>query len=440
MPTKIYINYLNKDNDIYKSLLSKSNTLEQALQKIKSSKPVILQESSTTIKINIPEDFELSQSLYKLDNLQPLSIAKELKRKNTFLLVSLDTNYDTNYDTTSKYFNNCQYMMCNSELYDSSKFKKVFNLKTKKDELVNIDTPTITVQNKSILESQAKYLKKYKDTTNYYIDKPYFDGGYEYNPDYSLASSYHGKRYYSNKRSKKLNFGVEIETVVKKLPLIKDYYNNQKLNKKYSFVCENDGSIGHQNGIELVSDIIPYEARKLFFKKTQAFVFDKLGASTEERSECGGHITISTPLLSSDEICHQIGAYSSLLAGMYPSRVTGQYSKMSYLITPTKYNWLKKRDDEQVEIRLFPMITSVATLQWRIDLIKFILFSSPTNIFKHLRKIYTQESLQKTLEKGKNTSASLTMLVEHPDTLVKNLGNLQKLTQLNNKNKSNLTD
>lgn len=433
MPTKIYINYLNRENTVYKSILSKSNTLEQALQKIKPSKPVILQESSTTIKINIPEDFELSQSLYRLDNLQPLSIAKELKRKNTFLLVSLDTNYDTNYNTTSKYFNNCQYMVCNSELYNSSKFKKIFNLKTKKDELVSIDTPTITVQDKGILESQAKYLKKYKDTTNYYIDKPYFEGGYEYNPSYSLANSYHGKRYYSDKRSKKLNFGVEIETVVEKLPLIKEYHNNQKLNKKYSFVCESDSSISHRNGIELISDIIPYENRKQFFKKTQAFVFDKLGASTQERSECGGHITISTPLLNSDEICHKLGAYSSLLAGMYPSRVTGQYSKMHNLITENKYNWLKKRNDQQVEIRLFPMITSVATLEWRIELVNFILFSSPTNIFKHLRKIYTQEALQNTLEKGKNTSSSLSMLVDYPDTLVKNLSNLQKLIQLNNK-------
>jgi hypothetical protein len=437
MPTKIYINYINKDNDIYKSLLSKSNTLEEALQTIKPSKPVILTEKENTLQINISDDFELSKNRYNhQERLQLVSISKELKRKNTFLLVS----FDTNYATSSKYFNNCEYRICNNQFYDFSKFKKIYNLKTRIDELVSLNTPTITVQGKEILENQSKYLKKYKDTTNYYIDKPYFDGGYEYNPDYSLASSYHGKRYYSNKRSKKLNFGVEIETVVKKLPLIKDYHNNQKLNKKYSFVCENDGSIGHQNGIELVSDIIPYEARKQFFKKTQAFVFDKLGASTEERSECGGHITISTPLLSSDEICHKLGAYSSLLAGMYPSGVTGQYSKMSYLITPTKYNWLKKRDDEQVEIRLFPMITSVATLQWRIELIKFILFSSPTNIFKHLRKIYTQESLQKTLEKGKNTSASLTMLIEHPDTLVKNLSNLQKLTQLNNKNKSNQTD
>jgi hypothetical protein len=118
---------------------------------------------------------------------------------------------------------------------------------------------------------------------------------------------------------------------------------------------------------------------------------------------------------------------------MYPSRVIGQYSKMHTLITETKNNWLKKRNDQQVEIRLFPMITSVATLEWRIELVNFILFSSPTNIFKHLRKIYSQEALQKTLEKGKNTSSSLSMLVDYPDTLVKNLGNLQKLIQLNNK-------
>jgi hypothetical protein len=425
MPTKIYINYLNSDNVVYKSLLSKSNTLEEALLKIKSSKPVILTEKDYTLQINIPDNFELSQSLYRLDNLQPLSISKELKRKNTFLL--------GNFDIASTYFNNCEYRVCSGELYNSSSFKKIFNLKTKRDELVSVNTPTITVQDKNILESQSKHLKKYKDTANYYIDKPYFEGGYEYNPSYSLANSYHGKRYYSDKRSKKLNFGVEIETVVEKMPLIKDYHNNQKLNKKYSFVCESDSSINHRNGIELVSDIIPYENRKQFFKKTQAFVFDTLGATTEERSECGGHITISTPLLNSDDICHRLGAYSSLLAGMYPSRVNGHYSKMSYLVTDVKYNWLKKRDNEQVEIRLFPMITSVATLQWRIELTNYILFSTPNKVFKHLRKIYTQEALQKTLEKGKNTSSSLTILAEHPDTLVKNLTNLQKLLQLNSK-------
>lgn len=179
------------------------------------------------------------------------------------------------------------------------------------------------------------------------------------------------------------------------------------------WIKENDGSLD-DNGYELVSPIFDLYTDAVDKEIDRDDDLQSL-IDAEFSDNCGGHINLGSKIYSPAQLFEGLSAFMPLLYSMYTSRLSRSYCqaklKHQYRSSSDKYASIYIKD-QVVEFRIFPAVRSVKNLLWRRDLIRLMcdninkseldvlkmLVNQNSKLYKHMRKIYSQEEL---LEKTK---------------------------------------
>lgn len=179
------------------------------------------------------------------------------------------------------------------------------------------------------------------------------------------------------------------------------------------WIKENDGSLD-DNGYELVSPIFDLYTDAVDKEIAEDYDLQSL-IDADFSDNCGGHINLGSKIYSPAQLFEGLSAFMPLLYSMYTSRLSRNYCqaklKHQYRSSSDKYASVYIKDNV-VEFRIFPAVRSVKNLLWRRDLIRLMcdninkseldvlkmLVNQNSKLYKHMRKIYSQEEL---LEKTK---------------------------------------
>jgi hypothetical protein len=171
----------------------------------------------------------------------------------------------------------------------------------------------------------------------------------------------------------KVTFGVEVEKEDQDVMESIDY---QSLYNKTGWAKERDGSLDCDTGFEFISPIYDlFDLTKFNEDIANYDVSNHLNADYSD--SCGGHFNIAVKGMSSHELLGGLKAFFPLLYGLYPERCDIDYSKArsayDMILSPTKYSAVFLKSDRIVEFRIFPAVTGVADLKWRIELMQFMI-------------------------------------------------------------------
>lgn len=210
--------------------------------------------------------------------------------------------------------------------------------------------------------------------------------------------------------------GFEVEKEDTNLKIREDAH---ELFKRTSWAKECDGSLSDESGFELVSPILPLDLdapiyqQKLINESINA-VKDYINADYEEC--CGGHINISEVGKTSNQLLQNISGYLPLFYALYNGRIANSYckakSKTEYLNNLLKYSAFHCKQNNVLEIRIFPAVKNITNLLWRSELLRIILANQTTSyrqavihltnqnheLHQHLLKIYTSTQLLQKLK------------------------------------------
>lgn len=192
---------------------------------------------------------------------------------------------------------------------------------------------------------------------------------------------------YHSQKPKKINssavfkIGVEIEKesmdgATHKAPSI---YN------RFGWVKERDGSLDSQVGYELVSPCYPLFSNKLMQEAEKIEQDFPQLINGEVSASCGGHIHFSKYNTTGRETLQQHCGYLPLLYAIYKSRTTKNYSqakeKEEIKDSGEKYQAVRVLPD-RIEFRIFPAVKNLASLKWRIELLRYMAKNPTENPLK----------------------------------------------------------
>ena len=186
-----------------------------------------------------------------------------------------------------------------------------------------------------------------------------------------------------------------------------------KLYNNTDWIKENDSSLDDDNGYELVSPIYDLYSSRLDEDIKNSEDLQTL-INGEYSENCGGHINISSTMYYPEQLFEGIVGFMPLLYGLYEHRLHKNYSqakKKHQYYDKSKYSAVYIKDNV-VELRLPPAVKSVKNLLWRRDLVRImceninksesdvlkLLLNQNSKLYKHLRKIFTQEKLVDKIE------------------------------------------
>lgn len=214
--------------------------------------------------------------------------------------------------------------------------------------------------------------------------------------------------------------GVEIE----KQSFLGSKHNNREILNQFGWKKERDGSLCDRIGYELVSPCYPLFTDELINEvKEMERTFpslingNDLKHTDKTKDACGGHIHFSRSYTRAEDLFEMISGYMPLLYAIYKKRSEAYYSiakeKHAMKNSSDKMQAVKIIRDggisDRIEFRIFPLVDSVDTLQWRINLLR-VMANNPTNrahevinmladkdsdLYKLFAEIFTAEKIKK---------------------------------------------
>jgi len=222
----------------------------------------------------------------------------------------------------------------------------------------------------------------------------------EYNAGYHNLN-----RTWKTPTATKFTVGFEIEKEDNELAC---RYHYQDLYNRTQWCKERDGSLDDNSGYELVSPVLDLFTNQLEVELKDEAIRELINAEYCT-STCGGHINLGSSEYSPEELFEGMSAFYPLLYAMYPYRISKNYSKAKKkheYYQKEKYSAIYMRD-QVLEFRIFSGVKNVEQLVWRRDLIRIfcdninksesdvlrMLIEHRSKLYKHLRKVYSQETL-----------------------------------------------
>lgn len=183
--------------------------------------------------------------------------------------------------------------------------------------------------------------------------------------------SYHSKkpRYISSRSQFKI--GVEIE---------KESYEGAghscyQIYDRFGWVKESDGSLDSTTGYELVSPTFGLFGNNLMKEAEAIEARFPLLINGDASNACGGHIHFSRANTSGRDTLEMYCGYLPLLYAIYKGRTKQHYcqgkEKEEMKRSGEKYQAVRVLDN-RIEFRIFPKVKNLSTLQWRIELLRYI--------------------------------------------------------------------
>ncbi|MBP9777713.1 MAG: hypothetical protein KBD25_00860 [Rickettsiaceae bacterium] len=196
--------------------------------------------------------------------------------------------------------------------------------------------------------------------------------------------SYHSENREDFSKGSVYKIGFEIE---KEDEDQKEYEYARDLFNSAGWAKEVDGSL-NSSGFELVSPILPLDLIKsVYIQEDLTHSIDEVKhyINADYSKRCGGHINVSCNGLSSFDILLKFKGYIPLFYAIYQSRIENTYctaKKFNLYVTETeKYHAFHCKNNDVLEIRIFPAVKDVPNLLWRAELIRLIL-ANPTESYK----------------------------------------------------------
>ena len=202
------------------------------------------------------------------------------------------------------------------------------------------------------------------------------------------------------------------------------YHYYQDIYNKYGWCKEDDASLRTcEGGFELVSPAFDLWTDDLDKDVLHQELKDMINADHSTR--CGGHITVSSSLYTTNEMIEGLSAFFPLLYALYDGRLdrdgySKPLNKHEYFENPNNedYPAVKPRGNRTVyeadgnvfgaiELRIFSAVRSVKNLLWRRDLMRImienigksekdvlrLLLNPKSKLFRHLLKVYSVEKI-----------------------------------------------
>lgn len=188
--------------------------------------------------------------------------------------------------------------------------------------------------------------------------------------------------------------GLEVEKVD---AILRDKGEAWKLLHETCWSKENDGSL-NSGGYELISPILPLFNTRVISECCEK-VKDFIDGGSDD--SCGGHITLSSRKLTTEELFDSFKQFAPILYALYPKRLTNRYCKAKEWTKYRTYNekyqafYLKDAFSKlggKVEIRFPNRVRNLTTLKWRIKLIQTLIKDAKSNLNQFAQKIGCPES------------------------------------------------
>lgn len=224
---------------------------------------------------------------------------------------------------------------------------------------------------------------------------------YKYLPEINKFGYHEVKRTIKGSENKPL-IGFEVE----KSRGSDDFFASDIL-LKHGWIKERDGSLP-DDGFELVSPAFNIDHD---FKKEFEKIKDLLDLPVN--SSCGGHINLSFPNMRPRKMFEQISGFVPLLLSMYSGRLNNEYCCENIHKNNDKDDHYSAicLHENRVEFRLISAVKNTEQLLWRARLFELIVnyktdsvsdvikmcCNAHHEIHKHLRKIYSHETLKQRL-------------------------------------------
>lgn len=197
------------------------------------------------------------------------------------------------------------------------------------------------------------------------------------------------------------------------------------LYSRTNWIKEDDGSLNQDIGYELVSPVYNLFDNKLD-KDIKSHEELKTLINANYSDKCGGHINIGSRRFSPKQIFEHLSGWFPLMYSLYTNRLSRSYSEAKKIHRYREASGIEAKysafhiKDFVLEFRLPPAVQNVDNLIWRRDLIRIMvgsiklvksknfepywrgpsevevlkmLMTPSSKIYKHLRKIFTQEHI-----------------------------------------------
>lgn len=146
---------------------------------------------------------------------------------------------------------------------------------------------------------------------------------------------------------------------------------------------DNDGSVDWWEYTTPILDI----DKSLEYLKDFKWLYE-----LETSSSCWWHIHLMDKSRTQDKLYDDVKHYKPLLIWLYPARARNSYCNAQNLET-NKYSAIHKHYSWTLEFRIFPWVRNFRNLEFRINLLKFIVNNPTANKEEAIAKIWTIEFL-----------------------------------------------
>lgn len=225
------------------------------------------------------------------------------------------------------------------------------------------------------------------------------DGRYYYHeeniPQPKYVDNYHSQSSYSQhlKDAKNTTFNIGFEAEKEDVSVKESIYIDDFKNMCSGWRKESDSSLDDDSGFELISPIFKMDADAIYKHiKENSTLSNHINADISRN--CGGHMTISCDILSSDELFDSISGYIPIIFAMYYGRLSNGYCEpktKQYTKDYRNRNAIHIKNSACIEFRVFSAIKNLNQLHFRLSLMQFILENSTpdfTTAKENIRGIY----------------------------------------------------
>ena len=144
---------------------------------------------------------------------------------------------------------------------------------------------------------------------------------------------------------------------------------------------ESDGSLNRDSGFELISPAMEFDTERII-EHISANSTLKAHVEADYSDNCGMHANISDTERTPWELFDDISGYLPILCALYPRRATNNYcrakTKVQMVVDSEKYQAFSVKTD-RVEIRIFPAVTDLRNLGFRLRLIHHMMNNPAPN-------------------------------------------------------------
>lgn len=216
----------------------------------------------------------------------------------------------------------------------------------------------------------------------YFFDEDARDRYDENNrPQPSYVSDYHSGSLQVLRFDNQTKFWVGLEIEKEDQEILESLEISEFLARCPQWKKERDGSLDCDSGYELISPMMQLNVPEIMrHVKNSGTLVRHINADYSD--DCGGHINLSDESRSAWELFDDIAGYLPLLCALYPSRVHKSFCqakpKHRMVQENEKYQAIKIHRD-RVEIRIFPAVKNLNTLEFRLKLCEFMMKNPAPN-------------------------------------------------------------